>query len=130
MAVIFRSVAGFIFLGSGPKCFGSFIDRLRAAHGKVFPVIAVFRSGTRNDLVRDFAATSNVYVMRHMGYLESSGLVDWQAMPAPPDPINPAEVTSLGGLGTRGGHPALVWLVLAAAVVAGVAATIQATRPR
>ena len=107
-----------------------FIDRLRAAHGKVFTVIAGVRAGTRNDLVRDFAAEANAAVLRHMSYLESSGLVDWQALPAPPDPVNPAEVTWLGGLGTRGGHPVFVWIVLAAAVVAGVAATIRATRTR
>ena len=107
-----------------------FIDRLRAAHGKIFPIIAGVRSGTRNELVREFAATANAAVMRHMGYLESSGLVDWDALPAPPDPVNPADMTRLAGLGTRGGSPLMVWLVLAAAVVAGVAATVHATRAR
>jgi predicted outer membrane protein len=107
-----------------------YIDRLRAAHGKVFPVIAGVRAGTRNDLIRDYAAECNAAVLRHMGYLESSGLVDWQALPAPPDPVNPAEVTWLGGLGTRGGHPVFVWIVLAGAVIAGAAATIRATRTR
>lgn len=107
-----------------------FIDRLRAAHGKVFSVIAGVRSGTRNDLVREFAATASAAVLRHMTYLESSGLVEWEALPVPPDPVNPAQVTRLAGVGTRGGHPVLVWLVLAAAVVAGVAATVRATRAR
>jgi predicted outer membrane protein len=107
-----------------------FIDRLRAAHGKVFSVIAGVRAGTRNDAVRAFAVTANAAVLRHMGYLESSGLVDWEVLPVPPDPPNPAEVTHFGGLGSRGVHPILIWIVLAVAVVAGVVTTSRAIRIR
>lgn len=32
-----------------------FVDRLRAAYGKIFPVIGGVRSGTRNDVVRKLA---------------------------------------------------------------------------
>ena len=35
-----------------------FVDRLRAAHGKVFSAIAFVRAGTRNDLVRELAQQS------------------------------------------------------------------------
>jgi putative membrane protein len=61
-----------------------FVARLRAAHGKVFGVIAGIRASTRNDLVRSFASTANTFVLRHMTYLESTGLVDYAALPAPP----------------------------------------------
>jgi putative membrane protein len=60
-----------------------FANRLRAAHGKVFAVIAVVRASTTNDLVRAFAQTSNTYVMKHMTLLESTGDVDYSALPAP-----------------------------------------------
>ena len=107
-----------------------FIDRLRAAHGKVFAVIAFVRAGTRNELVRSFADAANVAVSRHMGYLESSGLVDWDAVPAPPDPYNPADATVLAGIGTRGVNPAVVWVVLAAAGIAGLVTTARVIRAR
>jgi predicted outer membrane protein len=107
-----------------------FIDRLRAAHGKIFPIIAEVRAGTRNSLVRSFAATANAAVLRHMTYLESSGLVDWNVLPAPPDPYNPVDKTILAGLGTRGVHPSVVWIVLVAALLAGVATTIRVVRTR
>jgi Domain of unknown function (DUF4142) len=63
-----------------------FIERLRAADGDVFPVIAAVRSGTRNDLIRGFAATANDTVLRHMKYLEDSGLVDYGVLPRPAAP--------------------------------------------
>ncbi len=50
------------------------INLLRQAHGKVLPVIAQVRSGTRNELVREFATTSATFVTRHHEYLESTGL--------------------------------------------------------
>ncbi|HET9141984.1 DUF4142 domain-containing protein [Actinophytocola sp.] len=51
-------------------------DRLRAAHGTVFGLVAEVRAGTRNDTIRAFAETANVIVMKHMRLLESTGLVD------------------------------------------------------
>lgn len=55
----------------------TFANRLRAAHGKVFSVIATVRANTGNQLIREFAARSMAFVSRHMGYLESTGLVDY-----------------------------------------------------
>jgi putative membrane protein len=52
-----------------------FIDRLRAAHGTVFGLIAEIRAGTRNSTIRDFATQANTIVMKHMTLLESTGLV-------------------------------------------------------
>lgn len=64
----------------------TFVQRLRAAHGKVLPIIAQVRAGTRNELVRRFATTSAQFVTRHHEYLESTRLVDYSALPEAPDP--------------------------------------------
>ena len=63
-----------------------YIDRLRAAHGKIFPAIASIRAGTRNDTVRKLAQQANQFVMTHMTLLESSGIVDFAALPTVPAP--------------------------------------------
>ena len=63
-----------------------YIDRLRAAHGKIFPAIATIRSTTRNDTVRKLAQQANQFVATHMTLLESSGIVDFGALPTAPAP--------------------------------------------
>jgi putative membrane protein len=52
-----------------------FADRLRAAHGTVFGLIAEERAGTRNKEFRDFAVAANTIVNRHMTLLEATGYV-------------------------------------------------------
>jgi predicted outer membrane protein len=64
----------------------TFVQRLRQAHGIVLPVIAEVRVGTRNELVRAFATRADEYVTRHINYLESTGLVDYPALPETPSP--------------------------------------------
>jgi predicted outer membrane protein len=59
----------------------TFVQRVREAHGLVLPVISEVRSGTQNDLVRQFADTATTFVTRHHSYLESTGLVDYAALP-------------------------------------------------
>jgi predicted outer membrane protein len=63
-----------------------FIQRVRQAHGIVLPLLAQDRVSTRNSLMRDFATVGMQFVNRHIGYLESTGLVDYNALPAAPDP--------------------------------------------
>jgi predicted outer membrane protein len=85
------------------------VNLLRQAHGKVLPVIAQVRSGTRNELVRDFATTAAQFVTRHHEYLESTGLVDFEALPEPPAPAAapaPASAASAAA-GTGGVAPVL-----------------------
>ncbi|HEY7591998.1 MAG TPA: DUF4142 domain-containing protein [Actinophytocola sp.] len=53
----------------------TFADRLRAAHGSVFNVVAEERAGTRNKTLRDFATQANTIVLRHMTLLEATGYV-------------------------------------------------------
>ena len=105
-----------------------FVDRLRAAHGKVFAVIAFVRAGTRNDLVRELAQQSNQFVGTHLTLLESTALVDWEHLPLPPEPANgPAPAA---GLIKSGVSPTVIVLVLGAALVAGTITTIRVIRPR
>lgn len=63
-----------------------FVQRLRAAHGTILPVVNEVRTGTRNELVRKFAVTADQFVSRHCEYLESSGLVDYADLPTPRSP--------------------------------------------
>ncbi|MEV7630272.1 DUF4142 domain-containing protein [Actinoplanes sp. NPDC089786] len=63
-----------------------YIDRLRAAHGKIFPAIGTVRATTRNDTVRKLAQQANQFVVTHMTLLESSGIVDFAALPTAPNP--------------------------------------------
>ena len=114
----------------------TFVQRLRAAHGKVLPTIAQVRAGTRNDLVRRFATTSAQFVTRHHEYLESTKLVDYSALPEPPAPaaaaaastpvaVAPAAVDHAQHLGqvanvtpTNGTNVMIAGLVYAAALLA------------
>ncbi|TQM35832.1 putative outer membrane protein [Pseudonocardia cypriaca] len=59
----------------------TFVQIVREAHGMILPVISEVRSGTQNDLIRQFAETGNEFVTRHHQYLESTGLVDYSALP-------------------------------------------------
>jgi predicted outer membrane protein len=104
----------------------AYANLLRAAHGKVFAVIAGVRAGTRNELVRTFAEVGNGFVMNHMKYLESTLFVDYQALPAPPDPPR----SMPGAPAVAGVDPSIIWLVLGLATVAGAATTIRVIRPR
>ncbi|MEV5430324.1 DUF4142 domain-containing protein [Streptomyces sp. NPDC052701] len=80
-----------------------FANILRLAHGKVFPVVAQVRAGTRNSLVRGLADDANATVLDHIKVLEATGYVDFDALarelaagstppvtpsPAPPGPVS------------------------------------------
>lgn len=73
---------------SGPEFDQVFVSRLRAAHGKVFPVIGSVRSGTRNAVVRQLAQDANSFVLTHLTLLESTDLVDYSSLPLPPQPAD------------------------------------------
>lgn len=57
-----------------------FANLLRAAHGKVFSVIAQVRDTTRNSLVRQLATDANQTVLDHITMLEATGMVDFDAI--------------------------------------------------
>ncbi|MDP9795080.1 putative outer membrane protein [Catenuloplanes nepalensis] len=73
-----------------------YVDRLRAAHGKIFPAIATIRASTRNDTVRRLAQQANQFVATHLTLLESSDLVDFEALPTAPNPSAAPSATKAG----------------------------------
>jgi len=118
-----------------------YIDRLRAAHGKIFPAIATIRASTRNDSVRQLAQQANQFVMTHMTLLESSGIVDYGSLPTAPAPAaaNAGPVPVDGQMiraassntgGIPGVNTTVILIVLAAALVAGVITTMRIFRAR
>jgi predicted outer membrane protein len=105
-----------------------FVQRLREAHGQIYPLIAYVRSGTQNDLIREFADIGEEFVGRHMDYLESTGLVNWVHIPPPPGPAGAP--TRFLASEPAGVHPVLIWLLLGAAAVAGGITFVRTIRPR
>jgi predicted outer membrane protein len=63
-----------------------YVQRVREAHGIVLPIIAQVRVSTRNDLIRQFAATADQYVTGHIQHLEHSGMVNYSQLPDAPSP--------------------------------------------
>lgn len=85
-----------------------FVDRLRVAHGKVFSAVANIRAGTRNAVVRRLAQSANGFVLTHMTLLESTGLVDYTALPLPPQPLVTGNTPGIGDL-----SGAMTWILRA-----------------
>ena len=98
------------------------VNLLRQAHGGVLPLLAQVKVGTRNATIRDFAGEAMVYVGRHIGYLESTGLVDFTALPEPPLPsaaISPVKASYYRALDSP---------TIALAIVAMVVITVLSAR--
>ncbi|MEV8315911.1 DUF4142 domain-containing protein [Streptomyces sp. NPDC059900] len=70
-----------------------FANILRAAHGKVFSVVAEVRATTRNSLVRALADDANTTVLDHITVLEGTGLVDFDDLARDAASAAPAPVT-------------------------------------
>jgi predicted outer membrane protein len=107
---------------TGPAYDQAFADHLRYAHGLVFNVIAQVRTSTHNPLIRSFAQTANIIVMRHMTLLESTGLVDYNQLPAAViASAAPATKTSTNVLANQspGVRTVVIVLMLAAAAFIG-----------
>jgi predicted outer membrane protein len=108
-----------------------YIDRLRAAHGKIFPAIATIRASTRNDTVRKLAQQANQFVATHMTLLESSGIVDFKALPTAPNPsaaAAPAAATQLQPAADTSGLSAAVTPLLIATLAGILLVGMLATR--
>jgi predicted outer membrane protein len=113
---------------SGTAYDQAFADHLRFAHGGVFNIIAQVRTGTHNPVIRAFAQTANTIVMRHMTLLESTGLVDYNQLPAP-NVSQAAAVTSTNGAANMSSNMRTMLIIgmLAAAALIG---TISIRRVR
>lgn len=119
-------------VASGDRFDQTFVSRLRAAHGKIFPVIGAVRAGTRNDDVRKLADAANIFVMNHMKLLESTGLVRYSELPPAAVPALQDEGMFARARANAGsGAPVsgnLIWIVLIAALAAGGVATFRLVR--
>jgi predicted outer membrane protein len=113
-----------------------FVERLRAAHGKIFPVIGAVRSGTRNETVRQLAQDANRFVLTHMTLLESTGLVRYAELPPAALPADQPKVDSLQEAALArtaagsGFSPMVIWVVVIVAGVLGIGGTWRLFRPR
>ena len=102
----------------------TFINLVRSAHGEVMPLVEGVRSGTQNELVRQFAIEAGTFIGRHMDYLESTGLVDYALFP--PSTAPAARLTSIGGYSVP---ITLVLFVVAVFVSAALLRGLGRTRP-
>jgi predicted outer membrane protein len=113
-----------------------FVERLRAAHGKIFPVIGAVRSGTRNEIVRQLAQDANRFVLTHMTLLESTGLVRYAELPPALLPADQPKVDSLQEAALArtaagsGFNPMVIWVVVLVAAVLGIGGTWRLFKPR
>jgi predicted outer membrane protein len=113
-----------------------FVERLRAAHGKIFPVIGAVRSGTRNEIVRKLAQDSNAFVLNHLTLLESTGLVRYAELPPAALPADQPKIDSLQEAALArtaagsGFNPMVIWLVVLVAGVLGIGGTWRLFKPR
>jgi predicted outer membrane protein len=84
----------------GPEFDQDFANLLRRAHGTVYTLVAEVRAGTRNEQLRAFANQADDVVRNHMTLLESTGVVDFGALPEPgvPAPQRIARTGSGGGV--------------------------------
>jgi predicted outer membrane protein len=106
-----------------------FVDRLRTAHGGIFPAIGEIRAKTTNDIVRQMATDANGFVLTHLTLLESTGLVQWDSLDSPKaanGPLGAAQARSnIGGVSLS-----VIWVILAVALIAGGIGSSRLVRPR
>jgi putative membrane protein len=118
-----------------------YIERLRAAHGKIFPVIGLIRASTQNDTVRKLAQDTNAFVLNHLTLLESTGLVRYEDLPtaaeaaaaaakapasAVPEIAKAATPTAReGGIATP-----MIWLLFVVVLIGGVFFTARMIWPQ
>jgi predicted outer membrane protein len=109
---------------SAQKYDTTFVNLVRSAHGEVMPLVEGVRSGTQNQLVRQFAIEAGAFIGRHMDYLESTGLVDYALFP--PSTAPAARLASIGGYSVP---ITLVLFVVAVFVSAALLRGLGRSRP-
>jgi predicted outer membrane protein len=114
-----------------------YVDRLRDAHGAIYPVIATVRVSTRNSAVRKLADQASGFVDNHMLLLESTGLVDYKSLERAPEVDRNPIVTGTGPLdaakarAAQGGiNLTVIWALLLTCLVAGAIGVARFLRPR
>lgn len=115
---------------SGTEFDDIFVQRLRAAHGNIFPAIGVIRSSTENETVRKLAQSANAFVLTHLTLLESTGLVRYDELPKAAAPAT-GPIAAAANRSSDGGIAVpVIWLILATALIAGAVFTTRMVRPR
>lgn len=107
-----------------------FVQRLRAAHGKIFPAIGVVRSTTENDVVRTLAQKANAFVLTHLTLLESTGLVRYDELPKAVAPATGPIAAAAKRSGDGGIAVPVIWMILAVSLISGAVFTTRMVRPR
>jgi predicted outer membrane protein len=117
----------------------SFANRLRAAHGAIFPVVGTVRANTRNEAIRQFAQICNQIVLKHMTLLESTNAVTEAGLSKPvaagaPNPADRAAVAAdpvraARVVPTDNPSPLVVLLICLAGVVVTIG-VLRLLRPR
>ena len=114
-----------------------YVDRLRDAHGAIYPVIASVRVSTRNAAVRKLADQASGFVDNHMLLLESTGLVDYTTLEKAPLPDKNPLITSTGPLDAAKARAAqggvnlmVIWALLLTCLLAGAVGMARFLRPR
>ncbi|MFB9907212.1 DUF4142 domain-containing protein [Allokutzneria oryzae] len=92
----------------------TFANRIRAAHGTVFSLVADVRASTRNDVVRALAQRAVTTVLQHMTLSESTGLVQSTSLVAQTNAGS--TVVKNNALST----PDLLYTVLLGLIAAGI----------
>ncbi|XVS61341.1 DUF4142 domain-containing protein [Actinosynnema sp. CA-299493] len=114
----------------------SFANRLRAAHGSIFPAIATVRATTRNEAIRQFAQVCNQIVLKHMTLLESTNVVTDMGLSkpvaagaAPGNAVGTDPVRAAAQLPAGGPSPLSVLLMCLVGAVVTIA-ILRLLRPR
>jgi hypothetical protein len=122
-----------------------YTERLRAAHGKIFPVIGLIRASTKNDTVRKLAQDANAFVLTHLTLLESTGLVRYEELPttaeaaaaasaaaakAPASAVPPIAKAATPTAGEGGIPTPMIWLIFAVVFIGGVLFTTRTIWPQ
>jgi predicted outer membrane protein len=114
----------------------SFANRLRAAHGSIFPAIGTVRANTRNEAIRQFAQVCNQIVLKHMTLLESTNRVadvglskPVAAGVAPAAAVRGDPVRASAQLPSDGPSPLVVLLMCLAGAVVTIG-ILRVLRPR
>lgn len=114
----------------------SFANRLRAAHGSIFPVVSTVRANTRNEAIRQFAQICNQIVLKHMTLLESTNMVGDMGLAkpvaagaAPPAAVTADPVRAAAQVPADGPSPLGVLLMCLAGAVVTIG-ILRLLRPR
>lgn len=107
----------------------SFANRLRAAHGAIFPVVSTVRANTRNEAIRQFAQVCNQVVLKHMTLLESTNAVTDVGLSKPVAAGAPGAVVA-DPVRTASGPDALVVLLLCLAGAVVTLVVLRLLRPK